>query len=224
MTPAPIARLRALLDRLGCSPAECAALAVLAVGAVAAVGVLWWLASPGGSTAAPDAGADPTAGPTSAGLTIVDAEVVVHVVGEVEAPGIYRLAGGSRVAEALEAAGGPTAAAVLDAVNLARPLNDGEQLLVPGPQATVGPDGGGHPGHAQPGEPGVSAMRPDGTLSLNHASAADFEELPGIGPVLAERIVDHREQIGGFTSMGQLRDVPGIGEQRFQELSTRLSL
>lgn len=223
MTLAPIARLRALLDRLGCSPAECAALAVLAVGAVAAVGVLWWLASPGGSSVAADAGADPTAGPTAAGLTIVDAEVVVHVTGEVESPGLYRLAGGSRVAEALAAAGGPTAAAALDAVNLARPLNDGEQLLVPGPQATVEP-GGGPPGDAQAGDPASSAVRPDGTLSLNRASAADLEELPGIGPVLAERMVDHREQIGGFTSIGQLRDVPGIGEKRFQELSTRLSL
>ena len=71
---------------------------------------------------------------------------------------------------------------------------------------------------------GPSAVRPDGTLDLNRAQADDFEELPGVGPVLAERIVEHRDAVGGFTSLGDLRDVAGIGEVRFQALSELVSL
>lgn len=201
-------RLRRGLADLGCSPAELAALAVLLAGAVAALGLLWLLARPGAEEAESPPGVPD-------GLQAADAELVVHVAGKVTAPGLYRLPAESRVADALEAAGGPLPDAVLDALNLARPLSDGEQLLVPGPAPAVGERGGDHATSAA----GASAWRPDGLLDLNRASAEDLEQLPGIGPVLAERVVSHREQAGGFRAVGDLRDVPGIGEKKFQALA-----
>lgn len=208
-----VARVRRSLADLGCSAAEVTALVVLVAGAVAVLGMLWVVARPG----EPPAGAA-SGGPWSAdaeGLGLLDEELVVHVAGQVAAPGLYRLPGGARVADALDEAGGPLPDAVLDGLNLARPLSDGEQLLVPGPAPPPGehPDGGGQPQAA------ASAWRPDGLLDLNRATPADLEELPGIGPVLAARIVAYREDVGGFTAVGDLRDVGGIGEQKFQAIA-----
>jgi competence protein ComEA len=221
-SPEPLSRLekaREALTSIGCTPAECLALAVLVAGAVAALGLLWLLSRPGAEPVEP---AEPSeladslgsAAGEAAGLVESSAEVVVvHVAGAVSAPGLYRLPGGSRVADALQAAGGPQPGAAMDALNLARPLTDGEQLLVP-----LEPPPGAAPA-AQPGAGTVSSpKRPDGRLDLNRATAEDFDDLPGIGPVLAQRIVAARERAGGFKSVGQLRDVPGIGERTFQEL------
>ncbi|HVL99455.1 MAG TPA: ComEA family DNA-binding protein [Egibacteraceae bacterium] len=199
-------RLRRGLAGLGCSPAELAGLVVLVAGAVAALVLLWVLARPG--AAEPEAPAVPD------GLAFADEELVVHVAGAVAAPGLYRLPGGARVADALEKAGGPLPDALLDALNLARPLTDGEQLLVPGPA----PAGQGD-APAEPAAAAASPWRPDGRLDLNRATPADLEQLPGIGPVLAERIAAHRDQAGGFTAVGDLRDVPGIGEKKFQAVA-----
>jgi competence protein ComEA len=208
-------RLAALAAALRCTPAEAGALAVLVAGALVALLLLWRLAAspvPGG--AAP-AGEWPPEQPATEPLTVVTEEIVVHVAGLVAAPGLYRLAGGARVADALEAAGGPLPEATLDAVNLARPLTDGEQLIVPAAGASAE--------EPAPGEGGAAAAppahRPDGTLDLNRATQADLEELPGIGPVMAQRILEHREQIGRFQAVGDLRDVPGIGEKTFQKLA-----
>ena len=118
-------------------------------------------------------------------------EVVVHVVGSVRRPGLVRLPAGSRVADAIDAAGGGTAPKVLSTVNLARVLVDGEQIAV-GARGAAGQAQGG--------------------LPLNSAKAADFEALPGIGPVLAQRIVAWREQHGAFRSVDELGEVPGIGD------------
>ncbi|MGH8910828.1 MAG: helix-hairpin-helix domain-containing protein [Egibacteraceae bacterium] len=199
--------MREVVAGLGCTPAECLALAVLVLGAVAALGLLLLGARPGQALPGP-----PIIDGDGAGLVVESEEVVVHVAGAVSAPGLYRLPGGARVSDALAAAGGPRPGAALDVLNLARPLTDGEQLLVP-----LEPP----PGAALPtAQPAASpAKRPDGKLDLNRATADDLDELPGIGPVLAERIVSHRERTGGFRSVGQLRDVPGIGEKTFQELS-----
>lgn len=206
------ARLRRGVASLGCSAAEVTALIVLVTGAVAVLGLLWVLARP----ASPQA---PTAPPSVADeLGFAEEELVVHVAGEVAAPGLYRLPAGARVADALGEAGGPLAEAVLDALNLARPLSDGEQLLVPGPPPPAGDPG--DPGTAaHPHAVAASAWRPDGLLDLNRATPADLEELPGIGPVLAERIAAHRDQVGGFTAVGDLREVPGIGEKKFQAIA-----
>ncbi|MBO1750715.1 ComEA family DNA-binding protein [Actinotalea sp. BY-33] len=139
------------------------------------------------------------------------AVVVVHVAGQVAAPGIVELSEGARVADAITAVGGATPGAELAAVNLAQVLVDGEQVYVPDATEAAalpppaGPDAG-------PGT--TSAAGPAGgggvLVDLNTAGAAELEELPGIGPVLAQRIVDHRSR-GPFTSVEELQEVTGIG-------------
>jgi len=131
--------------------------------------------------------------------------VVVHVVGEVHAPGLVALPGGARVADALTAAGGATSAADLAAVNLARHLVDGEQVLVPLPGQVV-------PATVDAAQGGVSGPGPAGALvDVNTADSAALDALPGIGPVLAERIVTWRQENGRFTSVDELGEVSGIG-------------
>lgn len=137
-------------------------------------------------------GADP-AGPTLPA-------VVVHVVGEVASPGVVALEPGARVADAVAAAGGATPSADLTAVNLARVLADGEQVVVPAPgQAVAAPSAGG------------TGAVGGGLVDLNRADAAAFDTLPGIGPVLAERIVAWRDAHGRFTAVEELTEVTGIG-------------
>jgi len=125
--------------------------------------------------------------------------IVVHVAGAVNSPGLVRVPANARVALAIEAAGGVTPDAVLDAVNLAAPLVDGTQVVVPD-AASGGTSGAGGTG--------------DGLVHLNQATAADLETLPGVGPVLAERIVAYREEHGPFESVDDLLDVAGIGESK----------
>lgn len=149
-------------------------------------------------------------GPGSSGPGAVSgARVVVDVGGKVRRPGVLTLPAGSRVADALRAAGGAEPGADLTGVNRARVLFDGEQVLVgvPGvPAGGSGPGGGG--GGGAPGVP----------LSLNTATADQLDALPGVGPVLAQHIVDHRTEHGGFRSVAELREVNGIGERRFADL------
>lgn len=130
------------------------------------------------------------------------AVVVVHVVGAVTTPGVLTLAEGARVADALTAAGGPLPSADLTGVNLARVLVDGEQVVVPLPGQAAAP---------VPQPPGAAPGGAAAVVDLNTADVAALDGLPGIGPVLAQRIVDHRERIGGFTSVEELAEVPGIG-------------
>lgn len=128
--------------------------------------------------------------------------VLVHVAGAVKHPGVVELPASSRVFEALDEAGGALDTADLTQVNLARTIADGEQLVVPLEGETAPAQGdSGPPADGQAGEP----------IDINAATAADFETLPGVGPVLAERIVDYRESNGGFQSIDQLADVSGIG-------------
>lgn len=155
------------------------------------------------------------------------AVVVVHVTGAVATPGVVELVGGARVVDAVAAAGGPTGDAALDALNMARPVVDGERVHVPTPQevadglvpepgvAAAGPDTGGT------GAAGAapSARDAEGRLDLNLATPSELEELPGVGPVLAQRIAAWRDANGGFEAVGQLREVTGIGEQTFQGLA-----
>lgn len=138
-------------------------------------------------------------------------EVVVHVSGAVAEAGVVTLPAGARVADAVAAAGGVVDGAELAAVNLARLLTDGEHVHVPR-EGEAPP-----PSDAAPGGP--SAGADGGTVDLNRAGAAELETLPGIGPALAQRIIAHREQHGPFREVGQLRDVSGIGEKRFQDLA-----
>jgi len=153
--------------------------------------VLLWLVGRPSSTALPP--------PTQ---LLVPEPVTVHVTGLVRTPGLYRLPAGARVADAITAAGGPVEGAVLEAINLARVLFDGEQLIVAGPGE----------------EPGSAAAASDTRVNLNRASASQLQALPGVGPVLAQRIVDHRETRGPFRSVRDLRQVKGIGDKLFRAL------
>ncbi|MEO6205875.1 MAG: helix-hairpin-helix domain-containing protein [Mycobacteriales bacterium] len=137
------------------------------------------------------------------------AEVVVSVVGKVRRPGLVRLALGARVDDAVRAAGGATAG--LGLLNVARKVVDGEQILV-----GIDPP----PGSAA----GGSASTGNGRLDLNSAGVAEFDGLPGIGPVLAQRIVDWRTEHGRFASVDQLREVPGIGESKFQAIKSKVAV
>ena len=131
--------------------------------------------------------------------------LVVHVVGAVRRAGLFRLRDGSRVADALARAGGPTRHADLAAVNLAAPLVDGEQVVVP----RRGPGGSA----AVTAAPGAGAK-----VSLGSATVEQLDELPGVGPVTAQKIVDWRTTHGPFRSVDDLDDVPGIGPARIEQL------
>jgi competence protein ComEA len=139
--------------------------------------------------------------------------VLVHVAGAVRRPGIYELPAGSRVDDAIHAAGGPKPRALLALVNLAAPVADGQQVLVPGAQ------GAGGPGEAL--APAADAAMP---IQLNSATAEQLDALPGVGPVTAERIVEYREQHGAFASIDDLDAVPGIGPARLEQLRELLVL
>lgn len=136
------------------------------------------------------------------------ARVVVHVVGAVRTPGLYVLPEGSRVSDAVEAAGGMLGNAADEAVNLARVLNDGEQVRIPTTDeasATIGAAGSTAPGAPQ-------------KVNINTATAADLEMLPGIGPATAQKIVDDRARNGPFSAPEDIMRVPGIGPKKYDAL------
>jgi competence protein ComEA len=131
-------------------------------------------------------------------------ELVVSVAGQVIRPGLVRLPPGARVADAVQAAGGPVPGADLTGVNLARKLTDGEHVL-------VAAGAGGQPAEEAAGGSGSK-------VNLNTATLAELDALPGVGPVTARRILDWRAANGRFASVDQLREVDGIGESRFAQL------
>jgi competence protein ComEA len=139
---------------------------------------------------------------------VAQARIVVDVAGAVRRPGLYRLASGSRVADAIAAAGGATRHALVDAVNLAAPLADGLQVVVPARGVAGAPGGGGGGGPPSPSAP----------LDLNSATAEQLDELPGIGPATAAKIVAYRQAHGAFHSLADLDAVPGIGAGRLAQL------
>lgn len=147
------------------------------------------------------------------------AEVVVHVVGQVLRPGLVRLRPGARVADALSGAGGAKAGADLSALNMARVVVDGEQVHVPKPGEAVPPpavSAGGGGGSVLPGG-AVSGTSP-APIDLNAADLAALDTLPGVGPVLAQRIIDWRTEHGRFTSVDELGEVSGIGDKLMTQL------
>lgn len=142
-------------------------------------------------------------------------DVTVHVAGEVKNPGVMTLPAGSRVTDAVEAAGGLTTHADPSALNLAQPLNDGEQIKVPKvgeSEASSGTSGGVSEGVSN----GSSGAR---KINVNTASEKELQELPGVGPATSEAIVKHREENGRFESVEQLEDVPGIGPAILERLT-----
>mgnify|MGYP001167351427 CR=1 FL=1 len=186
---------------------------------------------------APRAEPDPVAQPA----------IIVHVAGAVAKPGVYSLEPGARVADALSAAGGALKAADTDCINLALPVRDGEQVYVPPTQAGVGagndgvasPDGGSQSQPRQSAVPGIPPNRADitrsapdpsqarvssntpytGLININTASAEDLQALPGVGPVLAQRIIDYRSANGPFAAVDDLVGVSGIGQAKLGKIA-----
>jgi competence protein ComEA len=153
-----------------------------------------------------------SAGAPAPGIGGASGPVVVHVVGAVRHPGVYRLPAGSRARDALRRAGGASRRADLGSVNLATRLADGEQVRVPQRAPPV------------PASAGPAASGPPSIVHLNSATAEQLDALDGIGPSLAQRIVDYRDAHGGFGSIDELDEVSGIGPVRLESLRPRLAL
>lgn len=185
-------------------------------------GVLLWgrrpaprIAPPATATA-PVVAAEPTPGAsTPAGV------VLVHVAGAVRRPGLYELAVGARIADAIEAARGARRGAQLDAVNLAEAVVDGQKVQVPGAHASAGSpvaapaSGSASVGSATPAAP---------TVPLNTADQLLLETIPGIGPVTAAAILEYRDRVGSFTSVEQLLEVSGIGPATLESMRPYVTL
>lgn len=187
--------------------------ALAVVAAVVALGAaVWaWQARPDSQPVPPGSPvADPPQAAPAGTTTAGTAEVVVAVAGKVRRPGLVRLPAGARVADAIEAAGGPLPGTDITLLNLARKVSDGELIVV---GVTPPPGTGG-----QPGASGGTGDATGGKVNLNTATQAQLETLPGVGPVLAQRILAYREQHGGFRSVGDLRRVDGIGDSRYEQL------
>jgi competence protein ComEA len=180
-------------------------LAVWSVAVVAVVVAAAWFLLRGGAAAAP------AAAPVAA-IKVEDdggGSVVVHVAGAVHDAGVYRLRAGARVSDAVERAGGATRRADLSQVNLAAKVEDGRQVLVPRRvAATAAP---APAGTVAPGQPAVP-------VNLNTATLEQLDQLSGVGPATAQKIIDYREEHGGFGSVEELGQVPGIGDVRLASL------
>lgn len=159
---------------------------------------------------------------TTASLAAPSPEVqpiIVHVVGEVQTPGVYALSGDARVVDAVSAAGGLTALADPEMINLADRISDGQQVRVPGLGADPRPSLTPYPvSSGRRSTSGLERVSSGALININTASASELESLPGIGPVLAGRIVAYRTENGPFEATEDLMDVSGIGEGYYAQL------
>lgn len=226
--------------RCGLEPRTLAALAVVLVVAAVLAAQHFWVARPRSVPAPENVSAEavvpksvvPKSEVAPSSSAVAD-RVVIDVSGKVRKPGVLRLPAGSRVADALRAAGGVRPGADITVLNRARVLMDGEQVVVGGPAPPgvnaggVGALGsGGHAGGAA-GIGGVGGgaggAQGAGPVSLNSGTAEQLDTLPGVGPVLAQHIIDYRTRHGGFRSVDELREVNGIGDRRFADLQPLVS-
>ncbi|VXB23844.1 ComEA family DNA-binding protein [Nocardioides sp. AX2bis] len=177
-------------------------------------------ATPGTTGMAEPAG---PAGPVDASSAAPEGEVTVDVAGRVRRPGVVTLPSGSRVVDALQEAGGARPGVDLSPLNLARVLDDGEQVLVGAPAAGTTTAGAPAPAApaapVAPGAPTAAAGTPVGTVDLNTADVVALEALPEVGPVTAAAIVAWREENGGFTAVEELLEVDGIGEVTLAQIA-----
>ena len=202
----------ALRHRLRVPELSRAQIAVYAALAIAALmlGARWIgsgeAAAGGASEPFPGPGATEGSGSTS--LEVETGDLVVHVAGAVRKPGVYRMPEGSRVTDAIERAAGVADGAAPDALNLAAPLADGQQIVVPAA--------------SQPGATSAGGADPDGPVSLGTATIEELETIDGIGPVTAASILEFRDQSGGVSSIDDLDQISGIGPATMEALRARL--
>ncbi|WP_246531020.1 ComEA family DNA-binding protein [Streptomyces bathyalis] len=222
--------------RCGIEPRTLLALAVVLVVAVGFAVHHFWTGRPeavrapsaerapaGSAAEAPDS-AGPAAGAAKVPGQLAGGRLVVDVSGKVRRPGIYKLPNGARVADALEAAGGVRPGTDVSGLNRARRVVDGEQIVAGGASPGSGARPGAGAAGADPsGGPAAGGAPPGGLMSLSAATTEQLETLPGVGPVLAQHIVEYREEHGGFTSLDQLKEVNGIGERRFADIRPKVS-
>jgi len=187
-----------LRERIALSPRNLLGLGVILLFALLFAGWLFFSSAP----TQVSLGSRPEISSPTPVVDALPAEIVVDVSGKVRHPGVYHLSTGARAEDALNAAGGALPGIDLSSINQAEILVDGTQLLV----GITAPASGG------------------GVLSLNHASATELDSLPGVGPVLAGRIVSWRKAHGRFTSIEQLRDVSGVGDAKFADLKSLIRL
>lgn len=192
-----------------------------AVSVVAIAVVMWFVFAP---SPVPVEDVMPIATVPAVTTSSVPSIVTVHVAGAVASPGVYSLARGARVADAIAAAGGATTQADLVRINLAQLVHDSEQVFVPSrqassraPSATVAPRH--QPTTTLPGAAGNGASRSTGPVNLNTANETELDALPGIGPATATAIIAHRRENGSFKSVEDLLNVPGIGPSKLAALA-----
>jgi competence protein ComEA len=190
------------MDLMGLSRGRAIVGALLLVGALFVAGR--YLA--GAGAAEVPASREPVSGELRAEPT---PRLVVHVVGAVRRPGLYRLPQGARIADALRRAGGATRRADVSLVNLAAPVSDGTQVVVPRRVSAT---------EAPGGDAAAAEGLAGGPVHLNTATVEELDELPGVGPVTAQKIVEWREQHGAFSSVDDLDAIPGIGPARLEQL------
>ena len=167
-------------------------------------------ASDGSSPAFESAESSEAASTASGSFEPTEGDLVVHVAGAVQKPGVFQMPSGSRVTDAIDRAGGTTSDAAPDSINLAAPLADGQQIQVPAKAPA---------GAASAGVAGATA---DGPISLGSATAEDLDTIEGIGPVTAAAILEFRDQSGGISSVDDLDQVSGIGPATMEALRARL--
>lgn len=216
----PLERVSELLRRAGLGSVDPRVAVGVACACVAGLGWAAWRWLPAGETIPLDAGVGPGAVASSEPTETAQA-AFVHVVGAVGRPGVYELPPGSRVRDAVDVAGGLTASAAPEGLNLARLVQDGEQLRVPTVEEMAAQPSGG-PGAPAAGGPG-GASAAGGLVDLNTADAALLDTLPGVGPSTAQKIVDDREKNGPFKTVEDLLRIPGIGEKKLESLRDLVS-
>jgi competence protein ComEA len=182
------------------------ALLVMLIIAVSGV-VLWPKEKPGAVVTPPPSAAEPNKEPEK------HQNIIVYVSGEVKNPGVVSMAHGSRVIDAVNLLGGPTETANVQGVNMAAPLIDGQQIHVPSRDEDAG-------GLAT----AIASGRAGGKVNINTADVTALDTLPGVGPSTAQKIIDYRKNKGPFTSLEDLKKVPGIGENKYQNLKDKISL
>lgn len=209
-------RIRGWIEWVGAARLVASAVVVLAVVA----GAYWLVRPPAATTESklPYAGTASTTSTSAAApantavtSTTVGGTVVVHVAGAVQAPGVYELPAGSRAIDAVGAAGGTTADANPDAINLAAPIVDGQRLYVPRVGETV-------PALADMSSAATGSTAAPGPVNLNSATADELDSLPGVGPATAAAILAYREEHGAFASVDDLAEVRGIGPAKLEAL------